>query len=273
MTDKTGALALALLKAQREVEAAQKKGRNKFHGYKYASADEMIAVGRQALNDNDLTLAEDSAVFQALASPLGGAAGILRAAYRLEHASGEWRLVTLDVPVCPEESKGGGFSRPLDKSLFAARTEGLGYALRGILLIEREEEGISGRDDRPTREEPRAQEKAHPTVSGSGETNKPPTAPKLQAAPTEAASDVAAIQSATTLEGAARAYEGARSRLGINDDIQAAYAQKLIAASEKATARQVEIIDGYLNRANFRPGPLQSVETAIKKARPRHSGM
>ncbi len=148
---KSSPLPPALLEAQRAVKDARKTSTNAFHGYKYASAEEVICVARDALNDAGLTFGFSSAAFERFASDLGKAVGVLHLAYQLEHSSGAVRVVTSDIAVVLEKG------RDLDKAIFAARTESLGYALRDLLLIPRSDApDVSGRDDRePARQERR----------------------------------------------------------------------------------------------------------------------
>ena len=149
-------LPAALLKAQREVQAALKGSKNNFHNYKYASAEEVLTVGRDALNDAGLSLYPQSETIVPLPcgtpAEQGGATGLLRVVYVLLHESGESREIETHVPICPEQSSKGGWARPLDKALFGARTESLGYVLRDLLLIPRvDAPDVSGRADRGER--------------------------------------------------------------------------------------------------------------------------
>lgn len=159
-TDKI-ALYTALVAAQHAAEAVAKKAKNTFHGYNYASAEAVLGVANEALAEAGL------AAFPVSVAPL---AGYERHEYREEEylekgeklkynritanrriaidllvvhgASGQSEHFVSSVPVCPEKGK------PEDKSEFAARTEGLAYALRDLLLLQRlAENDISGRDD------------------------------------------------------------------------------------------------------------------------------
>lgn len=146
-------LAMALLGAQRCVKAALKTSENKFHGYKYASAEEVLIVGREALNDNDcvmLPISEDFAVISPIDDKCGGAIALGKMRYTIVHApTGESHEFTTDVPVVAERGKNSGWSRPADKAMFGARTEAIGYALRDALLIPREDApDVSGRNDK-----------------------------------------------------------------------------------------------------------------------------
>lgn len=146
----TSTLAAALCRAQVAVLAAEKTSTNTFHGYNYASAETIIVVGRDALNGAGLTLSLTAAAFEPFpaGANVGGAVGLLRSTFLLEHELGATRELTSDTPVCPEQGKTSGWSRPLDKALFGARTEALGYVLRDLLLIPRSDApNVNGRTD------------------------------------------------------------------------------------------------------------------------------
>lgn len=152
------ALAKALVDAQRIVSPAEKTSENTFHRYRYASSETIIEVAGVALEKCGLAMVPISLIVELLAAGVekvaGGAVAMLHATYALIHQSGaSWSFVT-DVPIIPELGKSSGWSRPLDKALFAARTEALSYALRDALLIPREDApDVSGRRDRGRREE------------------------------------------------------------------------------------------------------------------------
>lgn len=145
-------LALAIVNAQRAVRSALKTSENKFHGYKYASAEEVLTVGREALNDNGLAMLPISEDFEPIApidDKCGGAVAMVRCKYLVIHESGSTYEFSTDVPVVPERGKSSGWSRPADKATFSARTEALGYALRDLLLIPRQDAAdVSGRADK-----------------------------------------------------------------------------------------------------------------------------
>jgi hypothetical protein len=144
-------LAAALISAQKEVKSALKTKEQKGHGYRYAPAEEVLIVGREALNNNDLgmrPITEDFSVISPIDDKCGGAVGIVRCRFEVFHSSGASFEFSTDVPVVP--TRGNiGWARPADKSTFAARTEALGYALRDLLLIPREDApDVSGRHDK-----------------------------------------------------------------------------------------------------------------------------
>lgn len=145
-------LAAALVNAQQNVKAALKTSENSFHKYKYASAEEVLIVGREALNDNGLAMLpvnEDFQVISPIDDKCGGAVALVRCRYLIVHESGASYEFSTDVPVVPERGKTSGWSRPADKATFGARTEALGYALRDLLLIPRQDAAdVSGRADK-----------------------------------------------------------------------------------------------------------------------------
>jgi hypothetical protein len=144
-------LSAALVNAQKTVRAALKTSENAFHRYKYASAEEVLIVGREALNDNDLCmvpLKEDFRTIDPIDDKCGGAVAKVECTYLVIHASGAFFQFSTDVPVVPERGKSSGWSRPADKATFGARTEAIGYALRDLLLIPRQDApDVSGRRD------------------------------------------------------------------------------------------------------------------------------
>lgn len=146
------ALAFALVNAQRIVKAALKGSTNSFHQYKYASAEEVLIVGREALNDNGLAmvpLTEDFETIDPIDDKCGGAVAKVKCTYLVIHESGAFYRFSTDVPVVPERGRSSGWSRPADKATFGARTEAIGYALRDLLLIPRQDapDVSSRRDD------------------------------------------------------------------------------------------------------------------------------
>lgn len=145
-------LASALVKAQQCVKVALKTSTNDYHKYKYASAEEVLTVGREALNDCGLAMlpvTEDFATITPIDDKCGGAVALVRCKYVVIHESGASYEFSTDVPVVPERGKSSGWSRPADKATFGARTEALGYALRDLLLIPRQDaQDVSGRADK-----------------------------------------------------------------------------------------------------------------------------
>jgi len=145
-------VAQALAKAQREARAVEKRNRNDQHNYNYASAEDVIAAARDALATAELALAPGAFRFRRAEGTLdenAGAIGYLDITYLLVHApSGKQHQISLEEAVCPTPGRMGGWARPLDKAIFAARTESLGYMLRELLLIPRRDApDVSGRGD------------------------------------------------------------------------------------------------------------------------------
>ena len=147
----TAELYAALSRAQGAVEAAEKSSKNTFHGYSYASAEEILAVGRRALSAQGLALLlVDSSVVRA-----EGQSWYLDTSYMLVHSGGQCVPVHTELEIIPDKG------RPVDKATLAARTESLGYVLRDLLLIPRVAEGssrpldVTGREDAPERRGPR----------------------------------------------------------------------------------------------------------------------
>lgn len=185
-TPEASPLAAALCQAQIAVLAAEKTSTNEFHGYKYASAETIIVVGRDALNAAGLTLSPTASSFEAFptGANFGGAVGLLRSTFLLEHQSGAKRELTSDTPVCPEQGKTSGWSRPLDKALFGARTEALGYALRDLLLIPRSDApSVSGRGDAAGPGDATANPPARRRTAGAAAAASAPSAALAQALP------------------------------------------------------------------------------------------
>jgi len=145
-------ISAALAKAQAVARAVEKTKTNTHHGFRYASAEDVIAVAREALAEADLALLPVSTKFRRSGGTLdenAGACGFLDISYRLIHgASGHVHEMTTEEAVCPQPAKERGWVRPLDKAIFAARTEALGYMLRELLLIPRQDApDVSGRGD------------------------------------------------------------------------------------------------------------------------------
>lgn len=142
MNETKTSLASALVQATQHAQSVSKDGKNAFHGYRYASAEAIIAEAREALTAAGLTLA---ALGWSVTPPAGDFPGHLTVSYRLFHVSGE----TLDLEPCstaiiPEKG------RPYDKAEATALTYSLGYVLRGLLLLPRVDEEPDKRDDRGT---------------------------------------------------------------------------------------------------------------------------
>ena len=165
-------LSAALVVAQRHLPGVLKDAANTFHRYKYVSSESMIRECRAALHEAGLALIPVSETIRPAPELAAfGAAAVLSASWELFHGpSGESTPLTWEWPVVPEKG------RPLDKALASARTTGLGYGLRDLLLAPRvdheDDMDWSGRDRQP---------EGAPPATGRG--IKPPAAPSKPADP------------------------------------------------------------------------------------------
>lgn len=240
---KSSPLPPAMLEAQRQVQAARKDSTNSFHGYKYASAEEVICVARDALNGAGLTFSFATAAFERFSSVLGKAVGVLHLSYQLEHSSGAARIVTSDIAVVLENG------RDLDKAIFAARTESLGYALRDLLLIPRSDApDVSGRDDSAAaRQERRAepQRQAPPAQQPSNQPGPPVWAASL-------ASACERIAAAADTDSLASALLDGRRTVQPSDvpALDMAFARRIEATMGAATTKEhVAAVKAAVNKA------------------------
>lgn len=148
-------LCKALVAAQAVAKAVSKNAENKFHRYKYASAEAVIEEAKECLAQADLgILATDwylgGAPFERVEVGKNGkktvsVAGRIFVSYLIIHGeSGESLRVRSSSPVVLESG------RPEDKAEFGALTQNLAYTLRAVLLLPREDESTSvdTRDDR-----------------------------------------------------------------------------------------------------------------------------
>lgn len=136
-------LSAALALARDRCEMAVKDKRNEYHKFNYASADEVITVGKAALKGTELAIIPQ---LQELTTVGSGNATIyaLNRTIFLSHSSGEF--VPLHIhgwPVIPDKG------RPLDKAFAVALTSSLAYLLRDLLQMPRGDEAdMNTRDDR-----------------------------------------------------------------------------------------------------------------------------
>lgn len=119
-------LAGALALAQAKCLPAKKDSRNTHHGYRYASADAVIAEAKAALRDTGLALIPSEVALNRTESGLE-----LFRRFTLVHLSGQEMQLACAWPV--EVEKG----RPLDKATAIASTTSLAYMLRDLLMIPR----------------------------------------------------------------------------------------------------------------------------------------
>lgn len=174
---KTETLATALLAAQRALPSVTKDAKNSFHHYSYVSAEGMIGACREVLHGAGLAVRRAGWKFDG--SPEGG---IVTSTFILTHAaSGEAASDEVTWPAIPEKG------RPLDKALAGALTSSLGYYLRDLLLVPREDEAeMDRRDDRTYEPRKAAPAPARPAPARQAAQDAPQSAPAPKAAPTPA---------------------------------------------------------------------------------------
>ena len=136
-------MAAALVAAQKHAQAVSKTSKNSFMGYKYASAEALIEEARVALNEAGLAVIP----VQWSVVPVTDVEGVrskISVTYMLVHESGNSLTTVAETSILPEKG------RPQDKAEATALTYNLGYYLRGLLLLPREEESqsVDSRDDR-----------------------------------------------------------------------------------------------------------------------------
>lgn len=155
MSELQGKLFAALVQAQKNAKAVAKDSKNDHHKYNYASAESLIEEGRTSLSLAGLALL----VTNVELVPGGGVdvedkdtgevrrrmgAPTIQCTYVLAHESGE--SITYRREWLVIEQKG----RPLDKAQGGALTTSLGYAIRDVLMLPRDDEyaDMDRRDDR-----------------------------------------------------------------------------------------------------------------------------
>lgn len=133
-------LSAALLIAQQTLKGVEKDGKNKFHGYDYASSEGMLTAAREALHAAGLVCAvtgNDVEIVDGLC--------LNRLYLRLMHPETDTAIeMSRAFPIVPEKG------RPMDKATCGALTTCLSYTLRDLLLIPRVDQTleINERDDR-----------------------------------------------------------------------------------------------------------------------------
>jgi hypothetical protein len=165
-------LAAGLRSAQRAAASVTKDARNSHHGYRYASAEAILAEVKEPLAAHGLALMPTAFRVEAPSDPLraAGVAAMLHSKWVLEHVCGETREIECDWFVVPDRG------RPIDKALAAARTASLSYLLRDVLQLPRVEEGTGLDDDsRDPPVERRGPKRAHTPARGTSDgSNRPP---------------------------------------------------------------------------------------------------
>lgn len=128
----------ALVAAQSKMKAVAKDSTNNFHKYAYASADDVIAAARIALNGEGL------AVIRTWSVAMNESGMWVTSQFSLVHDGSLGVFSAGSVPFPVIEDKG----RPLDKALAGALTTSLSYFLRDLLLIpKQDDDGMDKRDD------------------------------------------------------------------------------------------------------------------------------
>jgi hypothetical protein len=136
-------LSQALAVARDRCRTAFKGGFNDFHKYKYASADEVITVAKDALAETGLAIIPQSQKLSILGDG-NATVHVLDRTIFLSHSSGEFVPIEIGGwPVIPDKG------RPLDKAVAVALTCSLAYWLRDLLQMPRGDEAdMNTRDDR-----------------------------------------------------------------------------------------------------------------------------
>jgi hypothetical protein len=140
-----GNLAAALSAARDKCKPAALDATNTFHKYDYASAEEILRVGGEALKGSGLAVVPVSSQL----TVLGDGSATIHALDRdllLIHSSGEsLPLRVRGWPVIPDRG------RPLDKAFASALTTSLSYLYRDLLQMPRVDpaDDMAGREDRP----------------------------------------------------------------------------------------------------------------------------
>lgn len=200
MTTASKSLAAALVVAQTHAVSVGKDARNSHMGYRYASAEAIIAEAKEALALAGIavvplssSLLHDDAQWTAV-----GISAVLSSTWRVLHGeSGEHVDMASQWPVVPEKG------RPPDKATAAARTASLGYFLRDLLQLPRVEED-TGLDDSDRHDGERYAKSA---------TKAPPAAkaPAPKVAPAKAAAPAPAGNAAQDLLAACALLRGAQA--------------------------------------------------------------
>jgi hypothetical protein len=173
----TQTLASALLAAQKALPSVGKDAKNSFHHYAYVSAEAMIGACRDALHGAGLTVRRAGWKFDG--TPEGG---IVNSTFVLTHGPTGESVSDEIAWICVPEK-----GRPIDKAMAGALTSSLGYYLRDLLLVPREDESeMDRRDDRtyePRKAAPAPARSNSTTVSQNRTANAPTQQDAPQAAP------------------------------------------------------------------------------------------
>ncbi len=131
-------LAKKLHQAQLIASEVEKSAKNGHHNYFYATADSIVACGKQALTGAGLALVNTSYFVDRERS-------VVKALFWLLDTEGDEKMeLSAEMPFVI------GQGRPDDKAVSASLTELRGYLMLGLLQIERvgqEVNDVAGRDD------------------------------------------------------------------------------------------------------------------------------
>lgn len=173
MTDKPHAVADAIVKMMDEVGYAQKKGKNEFHGYKYASIEGVLEKVHPALVKCGLVITQSEISHNIVAD-----GNLMEAVYefRLVHTSGECSEPIRHTGLASLRNTKGGYD---DKALNKCHTAARKYFILGIFQIptglaedpDAEEDKPHSKQEAPRREAPAATDtdKAKAWVKGAKE--------------------------------------------------------------------------------------------------------
>jgi hypothetical protein len=214
MSHATPGLFAALAAAQARVGTVAKDGTNKHGGYDYATADSMIRGAREARAGTGLALLTTWS-FSEIAGEADGdgqwPCAIVTMHFVLAHESGGWLSGKLSMHAI------GSRRRPPDKAIAAAATYAEGFIERGLMRLDRADEGdddVERREECDTRSAPRQQRPAQKPQQA--QQNGQPTL----------ASILAGIKDAAALDAWLKKH-GARVRSSESRDAVIAHATKL----------------------------------------------
>jgi len=222
MPEPKTSLASALLAAQSALPSVGKDSKNSFHHYNYTSSEAMIGACRAVLHGAGLVLRRAGWKFDGTAE-----GGVVTSQFILScPVSGE--SVTDEVGWVAIPEKG----RPIDKALAGALTASMGYYLRDLLLVPREDENeMDKRDDRTF--EPR---KVSPRTETTTVANKSSGNAPARQAQQDAPSSISAPKAAPNT---AKAKEPATAAAGAYNEVLASRPAKDCAWRGGMTVRKV----------------------------------
>ncbi len=174
------AIAAGIIRAQKAAQAVGKSSENTYDHYKYASAEAVITEARRALGEAGIGLFQgEHRVTEIPEWLVAGdrAVGMVTVHYTLVADDGSTWPLASETPAVVQKG------RPHDKAVATALTYALSYALRGLLLLPRIEEGtdVDQRDDSgydpQARHEPAPARRATPAARKLDGPGKPPASP------------------------------------------------------------------------------------------------